>query len=221
MDHQSAGWTDEQWQLASNYVDELDIIIKIPQDLPHGPVPKAFTISVNQPELPRDWAERQVADLAFVGPDGPRPAPGPFTLESRHRQISWGASGGLQEVTIWLANSGAEIALGMALNTLARKIAELRKSRLESAPQPPLDREQVEASARHRVWLARDRIDPSADTVHAESTTAHKNGSWTTRILAPDGVHYVVKTRQIADGIILSDIEDTTWRNSDDAPELS
>lgn len=211
MDRDSAGWTDEQWEQSSNYADELDVIIKIPRDLPYGPVSKAFVLSVPEPEVPRDWAERQVADLAFIGPEGPEAVPGPFTLDVRHRQISWGASGGSHEIIMWLANSGADVALGMAIEELVRKIIDLRKERFEPQPQPPLNREQVDASAKRCVWWTRDRLDSSADVMHVASATAHKDGTWTTTVTAPDGVRYSVSTRQVADGIVLSSVEDTTW----------
>lgn len=211
MDRNNAGWTDEQWEQSSNYADELDVIIKIPRDLPYGPVSKAFVLSVPQPEMPRDWVERQVAELAFIGPEGPEPTTRPFKLEANHQQVSWGASGGSHEIIMWLANSGADVALGMAIEELVRKIIDLRKKRFEPQPQPPLDRERVDASAKRSVWWTRDRLDPSADVMHVASATAHKDGTWTTTVTAPDGVRYSVSTRQVADGIVLSSVEDTTW----------
>lgn len=211
MDRNSLGWTDEEWEQSSNYADELDVIIKIPRDLPYGPVSRAFVLSVPQPDITRDWAERQVANLALIGPEGSKPVPEPFILDARHRQVSWGASGGSYEIILWLANSGVEVGLGVALQALGNKIANLRKERFESQPQPLLDREQVDASAKRCVWWTRDRLDPSAEAMHVESTTAHQDGRWTTTIAAPDGVRYSVSTHQILDGIVLSSVEDTTW----------
>lgn len=211
MAEEDSGWTDEQWAQASNYADQLDIIVKITRKLPYGPAPKAFVLSVPQPEIPRDWAERKVADLAFVGPDGVKPTPGAFTLDSHHQQVSWGASGGAYEIVMWLADSGADIALGMALESLVHKIVNIRKAQFEPSAQPPLEPEQVCSSAKQCVWLTRDRADTSADTMRVVSATSRKNGEWTTTVVAPDGVQYSVSTRQVADGIILSSVEDTTW----------
>jgi hypothetical protein len=71
----------------------------------------------------------------------------PYTFETRHFILSWGASGGAEEVGLDIAKALATDGVRAALRVAFRKIV----GRVNQCPTPLLDRDQLEAMARSNV----------------------------------------------------------------------
>jgi hypothetical protein len=111
-----------------------------------------------------------------------------FTLDVRHKYVSWGFDASAYEVII---NFSAGVLSGLAATAIQEKIKQLHR-RLTGADEPaePLSRDQAIGQAKRQVAISYNKKHDDL-IVQAEEENRTEN-TWTIDLQGEDGTHYSV-----------------------------